>query len=199
MSAQDDDTELDALAAHVRTHPELTAAAADTLIAAARQGDGRARESLVEHSLGAVLAQAVAHRDRGVEVIDLFQEGSVAAVVAIEEYVARGGSGARLGAYVSRVVGAHLDLVVQREEAAAAEAAALVEDSRLLEVAQVALRRQIGHDPTATELAAVLLWPPERVELIAGMLDSAREQFDAEIVQYLDDMDLDGTELDGAE
>jgi DNA-directed RNA polymerase sigma subunit (sigma70/sigma32) len=187
MSAQDDDTELDALAAHVRTHPELPAADSDALITAARKGDETARASLVEHSLGAVLSEAVARRDRGVGVTDLFQEGSVAALVAIEEYVARGGSGAGLGAYVRRVVGAHLEVVVEREEAAAAETAAIVEDIRLLELARVSVGEQIGHEPTETELAAVLLWPPERVTLIAGMLDSAREQFDAEMVEYLDD------------
>jgi DNA-directed RNA polymerase specialized sigma subunit len=189
MSARDDDTELDALAAHARAHPELAAEAANRLITAARAGDLEARGVLVEHSLGGVLAEAVEHRDRGMEVTDLFQEGSIAAVVAVEEYVARGGPGTRLGAYVRRVVGAHLDMVVRREEAAAAEAAAIVEDTRLLETARVALRRRLGHDPTTTELAAVLLWPPGRVELIAGMLDTARERFDAEIVQYLDDAD----------
>ncbi|MGO8686388.1 MAG: hypothetical protein ACLQT7_04265 [Candidatus Dormibacteria bacterium] len=189
MSARDDDTELDALSAHARTHPELSAEAADRLLAAARAGDEAARAALVEHSLGAVLDLSVARRDRGVEVTDLFQEGSVAVVVAIEEYVARAGPGRLLGAYVRRVVGAHLDLVVQEEAAAAAEAVAIVEDTRLLDTARVALRREIGHDPTSTELAAVLLWPVERVEVIAGTLDAAREQADAEIVEYLDDVD----------
>ena len=41
----------------------------------------------------------------------------------------------------------------------------------------------------------MLLWPRERVELIAGMVASAREAFDAEIVDFLDDddaVDADG-------
>jgi len=189
MSVRDDDTALDALAARARSSPELTADAADRLIAAARGGDLRASESLVEHSLGAVLAEAVAHRDHGVEVTDLFQEGSLAVVVAVREYVERSGAGAQLGDYVRRVVAGHLDRLVEREEAAAAEAAAIVEDTRLLEVAQVALRHQLRHEPTSTELAAVLLWPRERVALIAEMLAMARESFDSEIIEYLDDED----------
>jgi DNA-directed RNA polymerase specialized sigma subunit len=195
MSRRDDDTELDALAAQARSHPPLSAVAADRLIGAARGGDRLARESLVEHSLGAVLAEAVAHRDHGVEVTDLYQEGSLAMVVAIEEYTKRGGSGAGMAGYVRRVVAAHLDGLVAEAEAAAVEAAALLEDTRLLEIAQVALRGQIGHEPSSTELAAVLLWPRERVELIAGMVASAREAFDAEIVEFLDDddaVDADG-------
>ena len=150
----------------------------------------------MEHSLGAVLAEAVAHRGHGVEVTDLYQEGSLAMVVAIEEYIQRGGSGPGLAGYVRRVVAAHLGGLVEEAEAAAAEAAALVEDARLLEVAQVALRGQIGHEPSATQgLATVLLWPHEPVELIAGMVTSARDAFDAEIVEFLDDddaVDVDG-------
>ena len=193
MSSRDDDTELDFLAAQARSHPQLSAAAAERLIGAARGGDGLARESLVEHSLGAVLAEAVAHRDHGLEVTDLYQEGSLAAVVAIEEYIHRSGSGAGLAGYVRRVVAAHLDRLVEESQAAAAAAAALLEETRLLEIAQVALREQIGHEPSATELAAVLLWPQERVELIAGMVESARQAFDAEIVEFLDDEDaVDG-------
>jgi RNA polymerase sporulation-specific sigma factor len=193
MSVRDDDTELDALASLARTRPALSGPVLDGLIAAAHGGDHQARADLVEHSLSAVLAEAVAHRNRGVEVTDLFQEGSVAAVVAVEEYVERAGPGADLGPYVRHVVAGHLDRLVEREQALAAEAAALVEDTRLLEVAQVALRQELGHEPTSIELAAVLLWPIERVELIAETLATARERFDSEIVEYLDDED-DGTQ-----
>jgi len=196
MGAREDDTLLDALAADVRSRPELTADGAARLLVAARAGDESARESLVEHSLGSVLAAAIARRDHGVEVLDLFQEGSVAATVAVQEYVGRDGSAEHLAAYVRRVVVSHLDRVLEREAAEAAEAAAVVRDTQLLEVAQVGLRRQTGHEPTTTELAAVLLWPRERVELIARLLAAARERFDEEIVEYLDDTD-DGDAADG--
>lgn len=187
MGARDDDTTLDALAAHARTHPDLSAEAADRLIRAAGGGDRDARQTLVEHSLGAVLDSAVSRRDRGVELVDLYQEGSVAAVVAVEEYIARGGAGSQLGAYVRRVVDGHLDRVLAAERAASEGAARLVQDARLLEVAQLRLRDSVGHQPTETELAAALHWSPERVELVAGLLATARELFDADIVQYLDE------------
>jgi DNA-directed RNA polymerase sigma subunit (sigma70/sigma32) len=197
MSAADDDTELDALSAQVRAHPKLSSEAVEALITAAGGGDRDAHAALVEHSLGPVLAEAVIRRDRGVEVLDLFQEGSLAALVAVEEYVERRGAAAGLVAYVRRVVSRHLDRVIEEHEAAVAQAAELVEDTRLLDVARVALRRQTGREPTGTELAAVLLWSPEKVELISGVLDSARTEFDADIVQYLDDVDTDDSE--GAE
>lgn len=198
MSVADDDTELDALSARVRAHPKLSAEAVEALIAAAADGNRDAHAALVEHSLGPVLAEAVVRRNRGVEVLDLFQEGSLAALVAVEEYVERKGAPAGLVAYVRRVVSRHLDRVIEEHDAAVAEAAELVEDTRLLDVARVALRRQTGREPTGTELAAVLLWSPERVELISGILDSARTEFDSDIVQYLDDAEDGDDGEDGA-
>ena len=192
MSVREDDTELDALAAQVRASPKLSTAAADALIAAAVRGDRDAHAALIEHALSSVLAEAVAHRDRGVELLDLFQEGSLAALVAVEEYVERTGNGAGFVAYVRHVVNRHLDHVIEEHEAAVVEAAELAEDTRLLAVARVALHRQAGREPTVTELASVLLWSPERVELISGVLDNARADFDSDIVQYLDDAGEDG-------
>ena len=194
MSVREDDTELDALAAQVRASPKLSTAAADALIAAAVRGDRDAHAALIEHALSPVLAEAVAHRDRGVELLDLFQEGSLAALVAVEEYVERTGNGAGFVAYVRRVVNRHLDHVIEEHEAAVVEAAELAEDTRLLDVARVALHRQAGREPTVTELASVLVWSPERVELISGILDNARSDFDSDIVQYLDDAGEDGAD-----
>ena len=188
MGAREDDTELDALAANARSHPQLPASAADRLIDAAGEGEERARETLLEHSLSAVLDEAVAHRDRGVELTDLFQEGSMAAMVAVQEYVSRRGPGDQLHAYVRSVVAGHLDRMVEREEAAAGEAAAMVRDTQLLQAAQVELRHRTGHEPTGTELAAILQWTPDRVALVGSILANAREVFDAEILQYLDDV-----------
>ena len=197
MSVREDDTELDALAAQVRAGPKLSTAAVEALIAAAVRGDRDAHAALVEHALSPVLAEAVAHRDRGVDLLDLFQEGSLAALVAVEEYVERTGNGAGFVAYVRRVVNRHLDHVIEQHEAAVVEAAELAEDTRLLDVARVALHRQAGREPTVTELASVLVWSPERVELISGILDNARADFDSDIVQYLDDAGDDGA--DGGE
>jgi DNA-directed RNA polymerase sigma subunit (sigma70/sigma32) len=194
MSVREDDTELDALAAQVRASPRLSTQAVEVLIAAAVGGDRDAHAALVEHALGPVLAEAIARRDRGVELLDLFQEGSLAALVAVEEYVERTGHGAGFVAYIRRVVNRHLDHVLEENEAAVAEAAELVEDTRLLDVARVALHRQAGREPTVTELASVLLWSPERVELISGILGNARSDFDSDIVQYLDDAGDDGAD-----
>jgi DNA-directed RNA polymerase sigma subunit (sigma70/sigma32) len=187
VGAREDDTELDGLAAHARAHPALPAGTVDRLIRAAAAGDDGAQDTLVEQALGVVLDAAMARRDRGLELTDLFQEGSVAAIVAVGEYVSRGGSGAQLNAYVRRVVDAHLERVVEREHEELTDTAAMLRDVRLLEGARVQLRRRSRREPTSTEVGAALGWPPAKVALVAGLLVAAQDLFDTEIVQFLDD------------
>lgn len=184
----DDDTELDAIAAQVRAYPPLPDDEIANLLGVVRtRDDAPARERLVEHHLRIALDEAIARGDRGVEVVDLYQEGTLATIVAINEYASREGPPAGLQRYVSRVVGVHLDSELERAAAERERAEAFVRDAQVYEVAEVDLRHELGRTPTVTELAAVLEWDEERVELVGEMLTSARELWDADIVQYLDD------------
>ncbi|HEY0410896.1 MAG TPA: hypothetical protein VGE42_11585, partial [Candidatus Dormibacteraeota bacterium] len=62
------------------------------------------------------------------------------------------------------------------------------------------MRKQLGRDPTALELAAVLGWPLERVSVIGDLLAEARARNDASLVPFLDDLgELEEHDDDGAE
>ena len=183
-----DDTELDAIAAQVRsagslTDPEMTA----LLEEAGRSPAGPAGARLVEHELASVLDAALARRGRGVDVIDLYQEGTLAATVAVGEYASRQGAAAGLRPYIARVVGSFLDDVVAREAGQKLADTLLVEQVKLLEAAELALRRRLQREPTSVELAAALEWTPEVVDVVGAALRRARDLYDAEIVDYLDD------------
>ncbi len=191
MGARDDDTELDALAARFHGRGGLPAGDAGAVLAAARGGGARAREELVDHGLRIAFEAALARRDHGLEVMELFQEGSVAAVAALDEYLVSDGGIAGLAGHVRRAVDGHLDQVVEREVEAARAAAAAIHGTELLEAAQLTLRDRLGRDPTLAELAAVLHWDLDRVELVDRMLGTARELHDSEIALYLDDVDPD--------
>ncbi|MBV8193978.1 MAG: hypothetical protein JOY80_00470, partial [Candidatus Dormibacteraeota bacterium] len=134
-----------------------------------------------------VLDESLARRDRGVDVIDLYQEGTLAAIVAVTEYSSRGGAAAGLRGYVTRVVAAHLDDAIEEVELDRKADEAFVRDAQLYETAEVSLRRELGRSATATELAAALEWPEERVTVVAEAVMNARELWDSEIVEYLDD------------
>jgi DNA-directed RNA polymerase sigma subunit (sigma70/sigma32) len=182
-----DDTELDALAAQVRAFPPMSTQETAWLLTAARDGSDSARERLVDQQLRLALDEAIARGNRGLEVVDLYQEGALAAIVAVNEYASRGGSPAGLGSYVSRVISKHLDDVLEETALAKETENAMVRDAELYETAEIALRNELGRSATVVELAALLEWPEDRVLLVGEMLTAAREMYDADIVQYLDD------------
>ncbi|HEY2703658.1 MAG TPA: hypothetical protein VGL20_08215 [Candidatus Dormibacteraeota bacterium] len=184
------DTALDSLAAQVRTRPPLPLEeVADLLGEVRREGAGDARTALVEHHLGIALDAALARAESGVDVGDLYQEGSIAVVTAVGEYAARSGEAAGLRAYVRRVVDLFVDAAVERELTERRTVEGMVEDSRLLDLAEVGMRKQLGRDATSLELAAVLGWPLERVTVIGDLLAEARAQNDASLLPFLDDLD----------
>ncbi|HWF56747.1 MAG TPA: hypothetical protein VG520_00155 [Candidatus Dormibacteraeota bacterium] len=189
-----DDTELDAIASQVRSLPRLGGVEMESLLEAAqRVPSGPATARLIEQQLGLVLDAVLARRGQGVDLMDLYQEGSVAATVAVEEYAGRGGAAPGLRAYVIRVVDSHLDDVIKREAAHRLADAMLIQQLKLLEAAEVALRHRLEREPTTLELAAALEWTPETVEVVSAALHQARDAYDAEIVEYLDDADGGGT------
>jgi DNA-directed RNA polymerase sigma subunit (sigma70/sigma32) len=191
-----DDTELDAIAAQVRSFAPMPAAELSRLLADARESPtGPATGRLVEQQLGTVLDAVLARRGQGVDLMDLYQEGSIAATVAVAEFAGRAGNASGLRAYVVRVVDTFLDDVIKREAAQKLADALLVEQVKLLEAAEVVLRRRLERQPTTLELAAALEWTPETVEVVGPALHQARDTYDAEIVDFLDDID----EADGGD
>jgi DNA-directed RNA polymerase sigma subunit (sigma70/sigma32) len=184
------DTRLDSLAAQVRARPPLPLEEVTELLGRARRdGDDQARAALVEHHLAVALDAALAHADSGVDVGDLYQEASVAVVTAIGEYAARDGDPAGLQAYVRRVVELHVEAAVEREETERQTCEAIVAETRLLDAAEVEMRRRLGREATTVELAALLGWSSERVTVIGDLLHEARARYDESLLPFLDDVD----------
>jgi DNA-directed RNA polymerase sigma subunit (sigma70/sigma32) len=192
------DTPLDTLAAQVRSRPPLPLEEVTELLGKARQeGSREARAALVEHHLNVALDAALAHADSGVDVGDLYQEASVAVCTAVGEYAARSGDAAGLRGYVRRVVDLHVDAAVEREETARLTAEAILRETRLLDTAEVEMRRRLGRDATVVELAALLGWSEERVRTIGDLLHEARARNDESLVPFLDDLDEEPDAEDG--
>jgi DNA-directed RNA polymerase sigma subunit (sigma70/sigma32) len=192
-----DDTELDAIAAQVRSFAPMPDHELGQVLEDARSSPtGPATGRLVEQHLGTVLDAVLARRGQGVDLMDLYQEGSIAATVAVGEFAARGGSGSALRPYVTRVVDTFLDDVIKREAAQKLAGSLLLEQVKLLEAAEVLLGRRLEREPTTLELAAALEWLPETVEVVGAVLHQARATYDAEIVDFLDDIDDAGDTAD---
>ena len=181
-----DSSDIGTLTAQARQYPPLTPDEVARLLPDSAVS-GPAQERLVQHQLGTALEEAVARRDRGVDVVDLYQEATVAAIVAVAQYSARGGEPSGLQRYVARVIGAHLDDAIEEAELERKADEAFVRDAQAYETAEVNLRHELGRSATTTEIAALLEWPEDRVAVVAEAVTAARELWDSEIVEYLDD------------
>ena len=181
-----DDPDLATLSAQARQFPQLSLDEVGRPLPFAAVA-GPAQERLVQQQLGTALDEAMARQERGVDVSDLYQEATVAAIVAVAQYAERGAEPAGLQRYVARVIGAHLEDAIQEAELERQADEAFARDAQTYETAEVSLRHELGRSATNTELAALLEWPEERVALVAEAVTAAREMWDSEIVEYLDD------------
>jgi DNA-directed RNA polymerase sigma subunit (sigma70/sigma32) len=165
---------------HARRHPRLTAEAETELLA---RRDPAAVETLVEHNLDLVVGQAERHLDHGLGFADLFQEGSVGLVDAISAYA----GGGDFRQFASLHIGLQMDSLIEAEKTANREAAAHLEDVRLLDLAEIAFRQRERRPATDIEMAQLLGWDMERFGKVRGMLELAREENDAATIGFLDD------------
>ena len=191
-----EDSPLDAIAAQARAYPPLPLDEVDALLHRTHgTGGNAAAATLVRHHLSLALDAALQRRDQGLDVGDLYQEGSIAVVTAIDEYARRGGGAAGLRPYVERVVALHLDAALEREAQEREAGEAFVRDAQRYELVEVELRHQFGRAATTVELAAALQWSVEHVETVAEMLSEARALNDETLLPYLDDEEGNGTAL----
>lgn len=173
--------------AQVARYPRLSTEQERRLLSTQGQERETANRTLIEHNLYLVFEAARARRERGVPFGDLFQEGTVGLISAVEHYQpSHGGFHARL----VHAISATMDDVLAQTEAAQRNDDAFVTACRLLESAQRLLGGRLARPATAAELAELLHWEEARVNAILEMLAEAREVHDDELLDYLDVMDL---------
>ncbi|HEY0492813.1 MAG TPA: hypothetical protein VGD57_05035 [Candidatus Dormibacteraeota bacterium] len=176
----------------VARYPRLSKEDEGRLLATRGSARDAANRTLIEHNLYLVFEAAVARKDRGVPFGDLFQEGTVGLISAVEHYTA--GNGGFHSSLVQAISATMDDVVAQTEEAQKNDEAFVIA-CRLLESAQRLLSARLKRKATPAELAKLLQWEEARVNVILEMLSDASEVHDQELFQYLDDLDdLDSEE-----
>jgi RNA polymerase nonessential primary-like sigma factor len=181
--------------AQVALYPRLSNGEERRLLATQGAERDEANRILIEHNLHLVLEAAQARRRRGVPFGDLFQEGTVGLISAVEHF--KPGDGA-LHARLVYAIAATMDDVLAQTDEAQRNDEAFVIACRLLESAQRLLSERLGRVATPAELARLLQWEEARVQVILGLLGEARETHDQELLDYLDDLD-DLSDLDNQE
>lgn len=183
LPVEDDE---DGYRAQVARFPRLSNEEERRLLATQGREREAANRTLIEHNLYLVFEAAEARKERGVPFGDLFQEGTVGLISAVEHYRPdHGGFHARL----VHAINVTMDDVLAQTEAAQRNDAAFVTACRVLESAQRLLAGRLSRPATPAELAKLLHWEEARVNLILEMLSEARALHDQELLDYLDDLD----------
>ena len=176
----------DEIQAQLSRYPRLSTAEERRLLATHGTDRDEANRVLIEHNLHLVLEAAQARKGRGVAFGDLFQEGTVGLISAVEHYKpADGGFHARL----VHMVAVTMDDVLAQTDEAQRNDEAFVIACRLLESAQRLLSERLDRPATPAELAKLLQWDEARVTAILALLSEAQTGHDQELLDYLDDLD----------
>ncbi|MHB8509667.1 MAG: sigma factor [Candidatus Dormibacteria bacterium] len=139
-------------------------------------------QELVRHNLDLVAEQAEAHAGRGLSFGDLYQEGAVGLLDAVGAYDGRGS----FRQFASLHIGLQMDALLEVEAEELRAEALVVEDARVLDLAQVMFRKKNGRDATEVEMAEILEWDAARVKRMTAMLDDARSLNDQATANAID-------------
>ncbi|MEA2647133.1 MAG: polymerase nonessential primary-like sigma factor [Chloroflexota bacterium] len=178
-----------AMRRQAENHARLSAADEARLL---ERADPEAATSLVEHNLDLVVDQAERHRDRGLTFADLYQEGAVGLLDAVSAYQGQGD----FRGFASLHIGLQMDSLVEAEAEARREAERYVSDSRALDLATAAFRQQNRRPPSEPEIAALLDWDVDHLRRVSDVLQRAREESDAALIDFLDENDSDELGID---
>ena len=156
------------------------------------RGDAEAATGLVEHNLDLVVGQAERHRGLGLSFADLYQEGAVGLLDAVSAYQGQGD----FREFASLHIGLQMDSLLEAEGEARREAEQYVVESRALDLAEAAFRQQNRRAATEVEMAEILGWNPDHLSRVAAVLHRAREEADANLIEFLDEGDNDELGID---
>lgn len=169
------------------------AAEHDRLLMAASFGDQQARDSLTRTHLDWVMAAARERAGRGLSEGDLFQEGTIGLIEAIESFESSGQ--ADFEPFARARVADHMERALGDEERAVQDGKMLVQAAEEYERVEVATRKELGRAATDVELAQKLEWSVERTAEIRQMVEEARRRHDEELLQYLELEEIDVDEI----
>lgn len=186
------DDDEDDYRAQVSRYPRLSQDDEGRLLATRGAARDAANRTLIEHNLYLVFEAALARKERGVPFGDLFQEGTVGLISAVEHFTTADGA---FHSSLVQAISATMDDVLAQTDEAQRNDEAFVTACRLLESAQRLLSARLERKATPAELAKLLQWDEPRVNVILEMLHGASEWHDQELFEYLDDLDdLDSEE-----
>ena len=172
--------------AQLAAYPRLSNAEQSRLLATQGAAREAANRTLIEHNLHLVFEEARHHREEGIAFGDLFQEGSLALISAVEHYR---GTEQGFTDTLRAAITATMDAVVAMTRDAQHNDEAFVAACRVFERAEQLLSADLMRPATDAEIAKLLAWDVQRVGIIRAMLRGARQLHDEDLLPYLEVLD----------
>jgi RNA polymerase primary sigma factor len=144
---------LDTYLSEIGRYPLLTRAEEVQLAKRVEAGDGRARQRLIESNLRLVVTIAKPYRGRGVDLLDLIQEGTLGLVKAVDKYDWR--REAKFSTYASWWIRHGIVEALSRARSIRVPGA-LAERAAEIRTAERELRARLRREPSVAEVAAEL-------------------------------------------
>jgi RNA polymerase primary sigma factor len=151
---------LDQYLDEIGRYPLLTRAQEVQLAKRVEAGDTTARQRMIESNLRLVVTIAKSYRGRGVDLLDLIQEGTIGLMRAVERYDWR--QGTKLSTYAAWWI-RHAVSQAAAQARPVRVPGSLVERATLVRQAERDLGARLGREPSAREIAAALELTCEQV------------------------------------
>lgn len=150
--------------------PLLTPDEEVALTKAAQQGDAAARQRLVESNMRLVINIAKSYHSRAIPLEDLIQEGAIGLVHAVERFDPE--KGFRFSTYATHWIRQAIGRALDNKAKAIRLPAHISQSLRKIERERCRLMRELGHDPTAEQLAAAMGISPRK---LVTLIQSSQE------------------------
>lgn len=175
------------------THKEEIA-----LIARAKKGDMAAKNKIVEANLRLVVNLAKKYINRGVEFMDLIEEGNLGLMHALEKFEPE--RGFRYSTYATWWVRQNMQKILYNQAKTIRIPAYLLKEFNYCRARVRQLQRKLGREPTEKEIAAYLNYSLEKVRGILGAiintesLDILYDESNRPIIESIADSDSEEPE-----
>ena len=148
------------------------------LMERAHQGDKKARDKLIEENVGLIWSIARRFKNRGVELEDLFQIGSIGLIKAVDKFDCS--YDVQLSTYAVPMIMGEIKRYL-RDNGMLKVSRSLKELSYKIYTAREQMEKLLGREPDISELSAYLKVPAED---IAAAVDAARDVVSLQMVIY---------------